>query len=135
MPRPASAPRTAHASESARTERLSPQSVIFTLLAEQVGPRGGALFSGSFIEVLRRLGIGEHATRSTLTRMEARGLLTKRRLGRKTYLGMTARCRAILEDGRRRIWESGAINRAENKRWTLLTFSIPEAWRGKGYDL
>jgi phenylacetic acid degradation operon negative regulatory protein len=114
---------------------LRPQSVVFALLAEHVLDRPVAVFSGSFIEVLRRLGITEHATRSTLLRMARRGLLGGKRRGRKMYFAMTPRCRAILEDGRRRIWEIGAVNEAQADRWTLLTFSMPEAWRRKRYDL
>ena len=114
---------------------LRPQSVVFTLLAEQVRDRPLALFSGSFIEVLSRLGITEHATRSTLLRMTRRGLLANKRSGRKMYFAMTPRCVALLEDGRRRIWETGAVNESTAPSWTLLTFSIPESWRRKRYDL
>lgn len=114
---------------------LRPQSVVFTLLAEQLLGRELALFSGSFIEVLGRLGVTEHATRSTLARMTSRGLLEGHRRGRKMYFAMTPRCAAILEDGRRRIWDIGAVNAAAAEDWTLLTFSLPEAWRNKRYEL
>jgi phenylacetic acid degradation operon negative regulatory protein len=114
---------------------LRPQSVVFTLLAEHLLDRDIALCSGSFIEVLGRVGIGEHATRSTLARMVGRGLLERRRHGRKIYFRMTARCVAILENGRRRIWETGAVNTREAEPWTVLMFSLPEDWRRKRYDL
>jgi phenylacetic acid degradation operon negative regulatory protein len=109
--------------------------VVFTLLAEHLLDRDLGLFSGSFIEVLGRIGIGEHATRSTLARMTRRGLLVGQRKARKTYFCMTPRCTAILEDGRHRIWHMGAVNTAEVAHWTLLTFSLPEAWRQKRDDL
>jgi phenylacetic acid degradation operon negative regulatory protein len=114
---------------------MRPQSVIFTLLAEHLLDTDAGLFSGSFIEVLGRIGIGEHATRSTLARMARRGLLVGQRKARKTYFRMTPRCTAILEDGRHRIWHMGAVNTAEVAHWTLLTFSLPEAWRQKRDDL
>jgi phenylacetic acid degradation operon negative regulatory protein len=114
---------------------LRPQSVVFTLLAEHLLDRDLALFSGSFIEVLGRLGIGEHATRSTLARMTRRHLLEGQRSGRKIYLGMTPRCTAILEDGRQRIWHTGVVNEDGAARWTLLTFSLPEAWHRRRYEL
>jgi phenylacetic acid degradation operon negative regulatory protein len=114
---------------------LRPQSVIFTLLAEHLLDRNLALCSGSFIEVLSRVGVGEHATRSTLARMVRRGLLERIRSGRAIYFQMTPRCVAILEDGRERIWSSGAVNTATANDWTVLTFSLPEAWRSKRYDL
>jgi phenylacetic acid degradation operon negative regulatory protein len=109
--------------------------VLFTLLAEHFLDTRAALFSGSFIEVLQRVGIGEHATRSTLARMTRRGLLQAHRRGRKSYLAMTARCFAILDDGRRRIWQSGAVNTDASADWTMLTFSIPESLRSKRHDL
>jgi phenylacetic acid degradation operon negative regulatory protein len=114
---------------------LRPQSVVFTLLAEHLLDKDLALFSGSFIAVLGRLGIGEHAVRSTLARMTRRGLLERRRRGREIYFRMTPRCVAILEDGRTRIWQQGAINTDTAAPWTALTFSLPEAWRKQRYDL
>jgi phenylacetic acid degradation operon negative regulatory protein len=114
---------------------MRPQSVIFTLLAEHLLDKNLGLFSGSFIDVLGRIGIGEHATRSTLARMTRRGLLVAQRKARKSYFRMTPRCRAILEDGRHRIWHMGAVNTTEVAHWTLLTFSLPEAWRQKRDDL
>jgi len=120
---------------SGAQSKLRPQSVVFALLAEHLLDRERALFSGSFIEVLRRLGIGEHATRSTLARMTRRGLLRSERRGRKSYFALTPRCTAILSDGRERIWKLGAIDRTEVDEWTLLTFSLPETRRRKRYDL
>ena len=114
---------------------LRPQSVVFTLLAEHLLGQDRGLFSGSFIEALGRVGIGEHATRSTLDRMARRGLLSRVRDGRKVYFRMTPRCVAILEDGRRRIWQTGAVHEAAPRAWTLLTFSMPETIRSKRHDL
>jgi phenylacetic acid degradation operon negative regulatory protein len=133
----ASRGRPAQQREDARTSKswLRPQSVVFTLLAEHLLERELGLFSGSFIEVLGRIGIGEHATRSTLARMTRRGLLLAQRKARKSYFRLTPRCTAILEDGRHRIWHMGAVNTSEVAHWTLLTFSLPEAWRQKRDDL
>ncbi|MDD9969117.1 MAG: hypothetical protein OXR73_22945 [Myxococcales bacterium] len=127
MPSSASEPTTG---TTAAAPALRPQSVMFTLLAEQVLPAPCGVFSGSFVDVLGELAIGEHTARSTLARMVKRGLLTRERHGRKVFLEMTPRCVAILEDGRRRIWQTGAVNTAEGD-WTLLTFSLPESARSK----
>ena len=131
----AGAAASARSAENEAPAWLRPQSVVFTLLAEHLLERELALYAGSFIEVLERLGITEHTTRSTLSRMARRGLLEGRRRGRKLYFAMTPRCVALLEDGRRRIWESGAVNTSHAPSWTMLTFSLPEAWRRKRYDL
>lgn len=114
---------------------LRPQSVAFTLLAEQVDPPGLALFSGSFIEAFGRLGISEDATRATLSRMVQRGLLTRHRRGRRMYFAMTDRCRAVIDEGRRRIWDVGAVNEDSEADWTILTFSLPESWQRQRHGL
>lgn len=114
---------------------LRPQSVAFTLLAEHVAPRDVALFSGSFIEAFERVGISEHATRATLSRMVQRELLTRHRRGRRMYFALTPRCQAVLEDGRRRIWNVGAVNEDVDAEWTILTFSLPESWQRQRHGL
>lgn len=113
---------------------LRPQSVAFTLLAEHVPPNSG-LFSGSFIEAFDRVGISEHATRATLARMVQRGLLARHRRGRRMYFAMTPRCQEVLEEGRRRIWEVGAVNEDADSDWTILTFSLPESWQRQRHGL
>ena len=106
---------------------LRPQSVVFTLLAEQVVPRDVAVSSGSFIRALDGVGISEHATRATLSRMVQRDLLERHRRGRRVFFGMTGRCRHVLADGARRVWDIGAVNRDPGTAWTILTFSLPES--------
>jgi phenylacetic acid degradation operon negative regulatory protein len=112
-----------------------PQTLLLMLLGDFVLDRDVSVFSGSVIDTLARLGISEHATRSTLTRMAGRELLTRRRHGRKVYLGLTPRSTAILRDGRTRIWETGAVNDRWDGSWTLLCFSLPEAWQRQRHDL
>jgi phenylacetic acid degradation operon negative regulatory protein len=114
---------------------MRPQSVAFTLLAEHVAPHGAALFAGSFIEAFSRVGISEHATRATLSRMVQRGLLARHRRGRRMYFAMTTRCRSVLEEGRLRIWETGAVNDDIDADWTILTFSLPESWQRQRHGL
>lgn len=126
--------------ESERNDRgegwLRPQLVVLTLLAEHLLDRDlPAVFAGSFIETLARVGVTEHATRATLARMHTRGLLEKQRHGRRTYFQMTPRCAAILSDGRERIWLTGAVNRDTSTEWTLVSFSMLEAWQDKRHAL
>lgn len=112
-----------------------PQSLMLTFLSDQVLGRGVCVYSGSVIEVFARAGVGEHATRSTLTRMVNRGLLRRRREGRRMYFGLTDRSEAILRDGEQRIWKSGAVNRDWDGTWSLLGFSLPESWQRQRHDL
>jgi phenylacetic acid degradation operon negative regulatory protein len=108
---------------------------MLTFLGEQVLGRDVCVYSGSVIEVFARAGIGEQATRSTLTRMVNRGLLRRQREGRRMYFGLTDRSTAVLRDGERRIWHAGAVNRQWDGTWTLLGFSLPESWQRQRHDL
>ncbi|MFI7544795.1 PaaX family transcriptional regulator C-terminal domain-containing protein [Actinoplanes sp. NPDC049599] len=112
-----------------------PQTLLLMLLGDFVLDRGVGVFSGSVIDILARLGVSSHATRSTLTRMVGRDLLARRRDGRKMYFGLTARSTAILRDGRTRIWDTGAVNDRWDGTWTLLCFSLPESWQRQRHDL
>lgn len=112
-----------------------PQSLMLTFLGDYLHDRALCVFSGSVIDVLGRLGVSEHATRSTLTRMVNRGLLYRQKQGRRMYFGLTPRTAAILRDGHTRIWRTGAVNDDWDGDWTLLGFSLPESWQRQRHDL
>ncbi|MEO3789106.1 PaaX family transcriptional regulator C-terminal domain-containing protein [Nonomuraea sp. B10E15] len=114
---------------------MRPQSVILTFLGDHVYGRGVCVASRSFIEAFARVGISEEATRSTLTRMVRRGLLRRRRAGRRMYFGLTPTSAEVLRDGERRIWHSGVVNDAGDDRWTLIGFSLPESWQRQRHEL
>jgi phenylacetic acid degradation operon negative regulatory protein len=120
---------------SGEVAALRPQLVVLLLFGDHILGRDRSLFSGSAIEVLGRVGVSEHATRSTLARMVNRGLLDRRRDGRRTYFGLTPRSVEILRDGQRRIWQTGAVNDGWDGTWTLLCFSLPEAWQRERHGL
>ncbi|NUP47616.1 MAG: PaaX family transcriptional regulator [Catenulispora sp.] len=94
-----------------------------------------ALFTGSVIDVFARVGVAEQAVRSTLARMVDRGLLERHRQGRKVYFGITEHATAVLQDGYDRVWRIGAVNDDWDGSWTLVGFSLPEAWRRQRHDL
>jgi phenylacetic acid degradation operon negative regulatory protein len=112
-----------------------PQSLMLGFLGIYALGRATAVYSGSVIEVFERIGVSEEAVRSTLTRMVKRELLARHRRGRKVYLALTPRAVAVLEDGHRRIWETGAVNRDWNGSWTLVGFSLPDSRRNERHDL
>ncbi|MEV5955414.1 hypothetical protein AB0M11_16860 [Streptomyces sp. NPDC051987] len=58
--------------------------------------------------------------------MVDRGLLKRRRAGRRTYVGLTDRATAILRGGSQRLVKQGAVNSDRDGTWTLLAFSLPE---------
>ncbi|MEW9528694.1 PaaX family transcriptional regulator C-terminal domain-containing protein [Microbispora sp. NPDC049125] len=118
-----------------RAPPARPQSLMFSFLGVYVLGRGVAVYSGSIIDVFARLGVSEEAVRSTLARMAKRNLLLRHRRGRKVYFGLTPHAVNVLEDGRRRIWETGAVNRAWDGTWTLVGFSLPDSRRSTRHDL
>lgn len=118
-----------------RPPRLRPQSLMLTYLGDYVLGRDIAVFSGSFIAAFARLGVGEHAVRSTLSRMVARGLLTRHRSGRRMHFGLTPRTEEILRDGEDRVWRQGVVNDDWDGTWTVLAFSMPESWQRVRHDL
>ena len=62
-------------------------------------------------------------------------VVERRRQGRKTYFGLTPHAVQVLTDGRDRIWRTGAVNRDWDGRWTMVGFSLPEAWSRERHDL
>ncbi|NUP47775.1 MAG: PaaX family transcriptional regulator [Catenulispora sp.] len=118
-----------------RPSSSMPQSLMLTFLGIHVLGRGLAVSSGSVIDVLGRVGVTEEAARSTLTRMVGRELLERHRRGRKMYFALTPRAAAVLQDGHDRVWRRGAANLDWDGQWTLVGFSLPEAWRRERHDL
>jgi phenylacetic acid degradation operon negative regulatory protein len=114
---------------------LPGSAVMLTFLGEHVLDRGVCVYSGSVIDVLGRAGVSPEATRSTLTRMTARGLLRRQRHGRRMYFGLTDRSTRILHDGAVRLWQTGAVNHDWDGTWTLLAFSLPAERRRERHDL
>ena len=112
-----------------------PQSLMLSFFGIHALGRSTAIATGSLIDVFARTGITEEAVRSTLTRMVRRGLLERHRRGRKTYFGITPRAASVLQDGHDRIWRTGAVNRDWDGTWTVVGFSLPEAWRRERHDL
>jgi phenylacetic acid degradation operon negative regulatory protein len=126
---------TTNVDKPGQPQGMRPQALMFSFLGIYVLERDVAVYSGSIIDVFARVGVSEEAVRSTLTRMARRDLLIRQRQGRKVYFGLTARAEDILADGRRRVWETGAVNRDWDGTWTLVGFSLPDARRDERHDL
>jgi len=105
-----------------------PESLLISLFGLYALERAAALSTGGIIDVMSRLGVGEHATRTTLSRMTRRGLLASVRQGRRAYLGLTGYGHDVLTDGQQRI-TTEVVNRDWDGQWTVLGFSIPESRR------
>lgn len=82
---------------------VRPQTLMLNLLGRYLLGRRVAVSAASVIDVFARAGVGEHAARSTLTRMVNRGMLTRQRHGRAMYFGLTTQAERVLRDGENRI--------------------------------
>lgn len=114
---------------------LRPESLLLTFFGAHVLGRPLMVASASVLDVMDRVGVSPHATRSALARMVKKGLLVSERQGRPVYFGLTPRSEEVLNDGAVRIWRSGAVNRHWDGRWTLLSFSLPESWQRQRHEL
>jgi len=114
---------------------MRPQSVMLSFLGLYLRGRRVAVATGSLIDVFSRVGVGEEAVRSTVARMVKRDLLTRHPQGRKVYVGLTPRAAAVLDDGHRRMWDVGAVNRSWDGTWTVVAFSLPDERRSDRHDL
>ncbi|MEJ3653083.1 PaaX family transcriptional regulator C-terminal domain-containing protein [Actinomycetes bacterium KLBMP 9759] len=112
-----------------------PQALLLTFLGAHVRGTRRYVATSSVIDVLGRVGVSEHAARSTLSRMARRGLLDRVRHGRQVYVGLTARSEAILDDGNARIWRTDVSGAEWDGSWTLLGFSLPESWQRQRHAL
>src|SRR5918992_339437 len=122
-------------SSEEHVEGTRPQSLLLTFFGGYVLGRGVHVATSAVIDVLERVGVSEHATRSTLSRMARRDLLHRVHRGRKAYLGLTWRSREVLHDGDMRIWRTGAVHDGWDGTWTLLSFSLPDSWQRQRHEL
>ncbi len=113
---------------------VRPQIVLYTVFGDHLVDVGLAVATSSLLDVARRVGIGEHAMRTTLARLTARGTLTRLRRGRQAYIGLSEEGRRTVLDGRARA-HADVVTTDWDGAWTLVAFSLPDSQRRRRYDL
>ncbi len=108
-----------HISASATSAR----DIIFNYLGDYVNPVDGIAWTGPLLKVLKVLGVGERAARSTLSRMKRRGWVEARREGRRSLYQVTPKAHEVLEEGSRRLF--GPRQEDWDGTWTVIAFSLP----------
>ncbi|GAA0903262.1 PaaX family transcriptional regulator C-terminal domain-containing protein [Pseudonocardia zijingensis] len=108
--------------------QVRPQTHVLMFCGIHLLQPGTAIATAGMIDVLARVGVGEHASRATVARMTTRGVLERHRRGRRVFLSPTPSWRVALEEGGVRAWQS-PVNRTWDGQWTLLGFSLPETRR------
>lgn len=86
------------------------------------------------IEALESGGVSEKTVRTTLSRMVERGLLKRERTGRSVAFDITPAGRAMLAQGRTRVYSETPFGTGENI-WTYLTFAQSVDKVGSRYQL
>ena len=117
----------AEASEPEIVRARRPKWLTLMLLGHLTREEPIALSTGTFIGALSRLGVSNHAVRSTLSRMVDNGLLLRRRHGRETYYALTPQGSRTLRTGNAQAWRRA--DAAWDGTWTVLAYSVPEERR------
>jgi phenylacetic acid degradation operon negative regulatory protein len=103
--------------------------MLLTILGEFVLPRYSAAWTATFVEALGALGVEEKAARQALARTSAEGIITPRRVGRRTRWTLSESGRTLLADGARRIYGFMREQRRWDGRWLVLAVTVPETQR------
>jgi len=106
---------------------IHPHTVVFSLYAQHVLPRGGNIWIGSLIQALGALGYNPGAVRTLVSRMKKRGYLQSRRCGRCSFYRLTGRGQQEVCWGGDRTFASQADE--WDGRWTVVIYSVPEEHR------
>jgi len=101
--------------------------MLLTFFGDYVSGEDEVVAAASVIELLEAIGVGASATRATLSRMVKRGLLRRAGRGRQAYFGLTPVGLRTVLDGRYRTQVSDVVDRNWDGRWTLVSFSLPDA--------
>lgn len=112
-----------------------PQSLLITLLGDYWKGRSEHIPSAALVELLAEFGIGPVGARSALSRLTARGLLTRSQRGRYTFYGLTEKALSTLDEGARRIFAFGARDKHWDGKWSVVAFSISETDRDRRHLL
>lgn len=109
--------------------RRRPEQLLLAFFGELVVDKGvEAVPAAVLLEVLEGLEIAPTATRATLARMVARGLLERRPSGRSVSFVLAPDGERVLREARDRVFAEDPFA-PEGSGWTLVTFSVPESHR------
>ena len=106
---------------------VHPHTIVFSLYAQHVLPRGGNIWIGSLIQALGALGYNPGAVRTLVSRMKKKGYLQSQRCGRCSFYRLTGRGQQEVCWGDDRAFASQGDE--WDGRWTVVIYSVPEEHR------
>jgi phenylacetic acid degradation operon negative regulatory protein len=121
--------------DDSRRHTGSAPGLLLTVLGEFLLPSGNPALTAAFIDVLGRLGVEEKAARQALMRTAADGLLTARRVGRRTLWQLTATGEQFLSEGAERIYGFQASQSEWDGRWLIVLARAPQTDRAARHVL
>ncbi len=109
------------------TIQVHPYTVVFSLYGGYVLPRGEEIWIGSLIRALAAFDFSAGAVRALISRMQQRGLLQSRRLGRRSFYRLTdLGLENVCWGGKR---ASAPPDDEWDGQWAVVIYSIPEKHR------
>lgn len=109
--------------------QVHPHTFIFSLYGGYVLLRGEEIWIGSLIRSLAALDFSAGAVRTLVSRMQRKGLLQSRRVGRRSFYQLTDLGLKNVHWGSDRAFPSPGDE--WDGRWTVVTYSIPEKHRSR----
>ena len=108
---------------SRRTLRAG--SLITTVFGDSIAPRGGSVWLGSLIAVMRPFGIGERLVRTSVYRLAQDGWLRSTQIGRRSYYSLTDEGEERFAQATHRIY--GEPVTSWDGQWCLLLLAGADA--------
>ncbi|WP_367129385.1 PaaX family transcriptional regulator C-terminal domain-containing protein [Saccharothrix sp. HUAS TT1] len=104
----------------------SPQGLTVTLMADYTLGARAWLPSAAIVALLAEAGVSHAGARATTSRLARRGVLEASRHGRNSSYRLTAAAAHNLAAGGRSIAAAAVGDRAWDRWWTLIAFSLPQ---------
>jgi phenylacetic acid degradation operon negative regulatory protein len=111
----------------------SPRHLILSLFGLYARGEGDWLSVRSLIALMADLDVDAAATRSSVSRLKKRGVLTQARVDGQAGYALSETALAVLREGDARIWSRPRASVDDG--WLVVVFSVPEAERGKRHEL
>lgn len=104
---------------------MRPRSLLFTLFGDFIRYYGGEVWAGSLIRLMQEFAVSPQAVRVALSRLTSEGWLQTRKVGKKSFYGLSERGANRLAEGASRIYK--LENPPWNGEWLIVTYTIPES--------